>query len=86
MPRGGGETLPRIRDRMPELKGSFLRQSKAGMRTVWGFAHPTIADALTDILRDRSHMIAALLRGAPLDTILSGFVCEGAKTACFAGS
>ncbi|WP_204307372.1 hypothetical protein, partial [Enterobacter hormaechei] len=24
------------------------------------------------------HMIAALLRGAPIDTIMNGFVCEGA--------
>jgi hypothetical protein len=73
-----GETLPRIHERMPELKGSFLRLSRVGSRDVWGFAHPTIADALTDILSDRSHMIAALLRGAPMETILNGFVCEGA--------
>lgn len=73
-----GESLPRIHERMPELRGSFLRLSKVGTKDVWGFAHPTIADALTEILRDRSYMIAALLRGAPIDTILNGFVCEGA--------
>lgn len=72
------EPLPRIHERMPELKGSFLRVSKIAGRDVWGFAHPTIADALTDILKDRSHMVAALLRGAPIETILNGFVCEGA--------
>lgn len=43
------------------------------------FAHPTIADALTDILTERSHMMAALLRGATIETILASFVCEGAR-------
>jgi hypothetical protein len=73
-----GESLPRIHERMGELKGSFLRVARVSGKDVWGFAHPTIADALTDILKDRSHMIAALLRGAPIDTIMNGFVCEGA--------
>ena len=41
-------------------------------------AHPTISDALTDVLRERPHTMAALLRGATLDTILKSFVCEGA--------
>lgn len=71
--------LPRILDCLEELKGSFLRISKIEGREVWTFAHPTIADALTDILKERPHMLEALLRGATIDTILGSFVCEGAR-------
>ncbi|MDP2330188.1 MAG: hypothetical protein Q8M19_05770 [Reyranella sp.] len=72
-----GVALPRILDCLVDLKGSFLRGPAPGVR-VWSFAHPTIADAMTEILREKPHMMAALLRGATIDTILSSFVCEGA--------
>jgi len=70
--------LPRILDSLPELLGSFVTKLVSGGREMWTFAHPTIADALTTILGERSHMIAALLRGARIETILTGFICEGA--------
>jgi hypothetical protein len=73
-----GEPLPHIRDGLRELMGSFLRVAKSADGEVWQFAHPTISDALTDILRERPHMMAALLRGATIETILSTFVCESA--------
>lgn len=72
-----GIALPKILEAFADLKGSFLRRPAPG-RTIWGFAHPTIADALTEILRQRPLMVPALLRGATIDTILSGFICEGA--------
>lgn len=68
-----GYTLNRIQDCFAELKGSFLKLSGAK----WTFAHPTISDALTEILRQKAHMMAALIRGATIDTILSSFTCEG---------
>ncbi|MBF5095423.1 hypothetical protein F1643_14300 [Azospirillum sp. INR13] len=74
-----GITLPRILDSFSDLKGSFLRGPASGDR-VWSFAHPTIADALTEILRGKPHMMEALLRGATIDTILSSFVCEGSAS------
>lgn len=61
-----------------ELKGSFLKTSGSGAETIWSFAHPTIADALTEILREKPLMMGALLRGATIETILTGFMCEGA--------
>lgn len=67
-----GYTLTKIQDCFAELKGSFLKLS--GVK--WTFAHPTISDALTQILRQKPHMMAALIRGAPIDTILSSFTCE----------
>jgi hypothetical protein len=70
--------LPRILDCLEELKGSFLRGPAPHGEPVWTFAHPTIADALTEILREKPHMMAALLRGATVATILSSFSCEGA--------
>ena len=68
-----GFTLAKIQDCFAELKGSFLKLSG----TKWTFAHPTISDALTEILRQKPHMMAALIRGAPIDAILGSFTCEG---------
>ncbi|MER2635266.1 MAG: hypothetical protein ABTQ30_15580 [Rhizobiaceae bacterium] len=67
-----GFSLTRIQDCFGELKGSFLKLSGAK----WTFSHPTISDALTEILRQKPHMMAALIRGATVDTILSSFTCE----------
>jgi hypothetical protein len=68
-----GYSITKIQDCFAELKGSFLKLS--GPR--WTFAHPTISDALTEIMRQKPHMMAALIRGAPIDTILGSFTCEG---------
>jgi hypothetical protein len=68
-----GITLAKIQDCFAELNGSFLKLSGAK----WSFAHPTISDALTEILRQKPHMMAALIRGATINTILSSFTCEG---------
>ncbi|WP_420967327.1 hypothetical protein [Bradyrhizobium sp. B120] len=67
-----GYSLTKIQDCFTELKGSFLKLSGSK----WAFAHPTISDALTEILRQKPHMMAALIRGATIDTILSSFTCE----------
>ncbi|MDW9451716.1 hypothetical protein GOA58_29475 [Sinorhizobium meliloti] len=67
-----GFSLAKIQDCFAELKGSFLNLSG----TKWAFSHPTIADALTEILRQKPHMMAALIRGATIDTILGSFTCE----------
>lgn len=75
-----GVAAPRIRDSLAELKGSFLRTAVVVGAETWSFAHPTIADALTSILRERPHFIAALLRGASIETILGTFVCEGMRS------
>ncbi|WP_245306073.1 restriction endonuclease [Bradyrhizobium sp. LTSP849] len=75
-----GVAAPRIRDSLAELKGSFLRTAVVAGTETWSFAHPTIADALTSILRERPHFIAALLRGASIETILGTFVCEGMRS------
>ena len=74
-----GVPLARILDTLTELRGSFLRESTTEVHRTWTFAHPTISDALTDILKERPHMVAALLRGATIETVLSTCVCEGAR-------
>jgi hypothetical protein len=68
-----GYSITKIQDCFAELKGSFLKLS--GQR--WAFAHPTISDALTEVMRHKPHMMAALIRGAPINTILGSFTCEG---------
>lgn len=72
-----GVPLPKILESLQELKGSFLRATSNGGGETWGFAHPTITDALTEILRERPHMMEALLRGATVEFIIGNFVCEG---------
>lgn len=68
----------RLHEALRELKGSFLKVSTLAGGARWTFDHPTISDALGDILAARPDMVEALLRGAPLKTILGSFVCEGA--------
>jgi hypothetical protein len=68
-----GFSVTKIQDSFAELKGSFLKISGSK----WIFSHPTISDALTEILRQKPHMMAALIRGATIDTILGSFTCEG---------
>jgi hypothetical protein len=68
-----GYSISKIQDCFMELQGSFLKLS--GPR--WTFAHPTISDALTEVMRQKPHMMAALIRGAPIDTILGSFTSEG---------
>ena len=68
-----GYSITKIQDCFAELKGSFLKLS--GPR--WTVAHPSISDALTEVMRQKPHMMAALIRGAPIDTILGSFTCEG---------
>jgi len=70
-------SLPQMQDAFADLKGSFLKASGSGTATIWAFAHPTISDALTEILSGKPFMMAALLWGATIDTVLDNFTCEG---------
>lgn len=71
-----GVALPRILECFSDMQGSFFKRPSPGEST-WNFAHPTISDALTEILKEKPHMVPALLRGATMETILAGFICEG---------
>ncbi|CAI3947113.1 unnamed protein product [Commensalibacter communis] len=75
-----GTTSAQIWEHIHELKGSFLQTTQENGVNIWSFTHPTISDALTDLLKQRPHMIDALLRGASLEMILSECVCEGVTT------
>ncbi|MDX8354840.1 restriction endonuclease [Cognatiyoonia sp. IB215182] len=74
---GAQAVLPRL----PELAGSFTRDMSEASEQVWGFEHPTIADAITGILDARPNMTSAIVRGGPIEKVMSQFVCEdGADT------
>lgn len=64
--------------RLKDMAGSFCKTSgkMTGVDQLWTFEHPTIADAMTEILGSKPHMVGALIRGAPVATILESFVCE----------
>ncbi|MDC9813453.1 MULTISPECIES: hypothetical protein [Rhizobium] len=66
-----------ITERFEELRGSFLKVSRIEDKPTWSFAHPTIADAFTEILKGKPQQIEALIRGGPVDTILETCVCAG---------
>ncbi len=72
-----GVSLAEIASSFPQLEGSFIRRLGESFPASWTFAHPTMSDAITDIVRVRPELIAAFVGGAPLATILDGFICEG---------
>lgn len=71
-----GVEYPKINSLLKELEGSFTKSAKTEKGTVWAFEHPTISDAITDILMEQEHMTDALIRGAPIKTVMLNFACE----------
>ncbi|MBT3140434.1 hypothetical protein KL867_05190 [Ruegeria litorea] len=61
---------------LPELEGSFTKEVSESSDQVWGFEHPTIADAITAILDTRPNMTTAIVRGGPIEKVMGQFVCE----------
>lgn len=57
--------------------GTFVRR-KSGTNE-WQFAHPTIFDALTEIVSNEANMQEALVRGVGIDFILNQFTCSGRR-------
>jgi hypothetical protein len=66
-----------ISDALNELDGSFILKKSDGDSRIWMFAHPTIADALAEILRDRPDLLEVYIHGARGDELLSEVVCAG---------
>ena len=62
--------------RIPELAGSFTKVVSDAFDQVWGFDHPTISDAITAILDEQPNKSAAIIRGGPIEKVMSQFVCE----------
>ena len=71
-----GYSAPVILARLPELAGSFTRDISEISEQIWGFEHPTISDAITTILDARPNMTTAIVRGGPIEKVMSQFVCE----------
>ena len=62
---------------LKQLEGSFTTLKPDGSSKSWTFAHPTIADALADILRDRPDLLDLYVRGARVQELLGEIVCDG---------
>ncbi|MBE5314912.1 MAG: hypothetical protein H4O13_05850 [Xanthomonadales bacterium] len=67
-----------VNEALSQLDGSFILQKPDGNFRIWTFAHPTIADALADILRDRPDLLQLYIQGARVEVLLSEAVCDGA--------
>lgn len=66
-----------ISDALIQLDGSFVFNKPDGNGRIWSFAHPTMADALAAILRDRSDLLELYIQGARAEELLSEVVCAG---------
>ena len=67
-----------VNDALSQLDGSFILQKPDGAARIWTFAHPTIADALAEILRDRPDLLEVYIQGTRVDALLAEATCEGA--------
>jgi len=67
-----------VNDALVQLDGSFILQKPDGSARIWTFAHPTIADALAEILRDRPDLLELYIQGARVEVLLAEATCEGA--------
>ena len=66
-------------DALLEIDRSFIVRATDEKRTWWTFKHPTIADALSEILGQRPELTELYLRGAHWRDILVEVVCTGAE-------
>jgi len=67
-----------VNEALTQLDGSFIRQKPDGNLRIWTFAHPTIADALAEILRDRPDLLELYIQGTRIEVLLAEATCEGA--------
>lgn len=64
---------------LDELNNTFLTLKSDQSGKVWTFKHPTIADALSEILGQRPDLVELYIRGVRLETLLSEIVCAEAQ-------
>jgi hypothetical protein len=67
-----------VNDALTQLDGSFILQKPDGSARIWTFAHPTIADALAEILRNRPDLLELYIQGTRVEVLLAEATCEGA--------
>lgn len=67
-----------VNDALNQLQDSFILRKLDGNTPIWTFAHPTITDALADILRDRPDLLELYILGTRVEVLLSEANCEGA--------
>ena len=74
-----GVSQSKIGDALQQLDGSFLSLKSDVDGKWWTFKHPTIADALSDILRERPDLVDLFIRGVGIEALLSETICIGSK-------
>jgi hypothetical protein len=73
-----GVDVESLGEAVRQLSESFLVQKVEGTARSWVFKHPTLADAISEILSETDGMGELFLRGTKLSTILAQVVCGGA--------
>ena len=75
-----GIIVAAITKSLQQLDQSFVIKREENGQLFWAFFHPTFADAISSILRDRPDLVDLYLGGAKIETLLSEAICEGATT------
>lgn len=73
-----GVTVSAIASALQELDGAFVSRRRENNQELWGFFHPTFADAISSILSARPDLVELYIRGTRIEILLSEAVCEGA--------
>lgn len=73
-----GVTTLEIGNALQELNGTFLTLKSDQTGNIITFRHPTIADALSDLLGQRPDLVELYIRGVRLETLLTEVVCADA--------
>jgi len=70
-----GANVGQTREALAALNGTLLTYGKEGGRGFWKFKHPTVRDAMGDIVADDPALADIYLAGAPLKAVLNEVTC-----------
>lgn len=70
-------TVGAVRKALHDMEGSLLRQTNRDGLRWWEFRHPTVSDALAEIMGAKSEYTEVYLRGAKAEKLSEEVVCAG---------
>lgn len=69
------ESAPGRRAALAALEGSLVSRQTVGGETIWSFRHPTIGDALGELLKNDSEQLEIFVRGSQVRDLLRQITC-----------
>jgi hypothetical protein len=79
-----GSSESAVVNSLSALEGSLVKLERSGGQAAWSYKHPTIRDALADLVVQQPELLDVYLEGTPLDRVLEEVTCgevglEGVK-------